>query len=234
MEFIEDDPGTNLMCGYSQNRRTGEFEYGHLASGNTVKSEGKKQTTPYYGGRVCDHWRELIPVGEHYISVSALADRPKSGYTQYPDMGVYVSNQWARMFPGLHGIGIAVPSTYKAIICDWPDFGVVVVNDLRWLVLYTVECIKAGMDVDIGCHGAHGRTGTLLACVIAYLEGCTADAAIKATRERHCKKAIETKGQENLVRAFCGEPEKITLYRKEWILDLGSFPALKAERVEVR
>jgi len=212
MEFIpEDTQPLSATCGYHA---------GIPKSYNKAWYQTTGQQTQAVG-RTCDHWRDPVKVGEHYITVSAWSDRPKTpDMAPYPDMGVYVADNWMRNFNGFMGVGVAIPNKYKALICDWPDFGVVELEEVQWLVLYAVDCLEKGMDVDIGCVGGHGRTGTLLACIIAYLEGCNTSKAITRVHTRHCKKAIESKSQVNLIRAFCDEPIPEKVMVKEWCLYL--------------
>jgi protein-tyrosine phosphatase len=92
-----------------------------------------------------------------------------------------------------------------ATFVAWPDFGVIDVDALRLLVDAIREQLDAG-PVEIGCLGGHGRTGTLLAAVIADVEGLGAAAAIRAARERYCAHAVETPAQERLLHEFAGDP----------------------------
>jgi len=236
MEFIENGqvlPQQGKMdCGYYG----GTYHAGIPTSYSGYKGE----TLGTHVGRVCDHWRVPIRIGDHWITLSAWSDKPKKAADElpYPDVGVYVADIWTRNFGGFMGIGLNIPNKYSALICDWPDYGVVTLDEVRWLVLFIDDCLNNGMDVDIGCHGAHGRTGTLLGCLIAYYEECTSSQAITAVHKRHCAKAIESKGQANLIRAFCGEPEKVKNWCKEWCLYLSGRntpkPELEASMVEER
>lgn len=53
--------------------------------------------------------------------------------------------------------------------------------------------LKLGKKVHIGCIGGHGRTGTVLAALVAQINK-EAD-AISWVRENYCKKAVESKAQ---------------------------------------
>ena len=53
----------------------------------------------------------------------------------------------------------------------------------------------------MGCFGAHGRTGTLLASILVY-EGYTATDAINKVRKDYCDRAIENKKQEDLIQLY--------------------------------
>ncbi len=61
------------------------------------------------------------------------------------------------------------------------------------LVDFICEQLKAGLKVHVGCIGGHGRTGTLLAAVVAVLMG--EKDAIQYVRKHYCSKAVETGSQ---------------------------------------
>lgn len=65
------------------------------------------------------------------------------------------------------------------------------------LVNLIISTLAQGKKVHVGCIGGHGRTGLVIAAVVAKL-GIDHD-AIGWTRENYCKNAIETKAQENFV-----------------------------------
>jgi hypothetical protein len=58
--------------------------------------------------------------------------------------------------------------------------------------------LAAGKKVLVFCIGSHGRTGTVLASLIALLEPDVRD-PIKMARSRHCHKAVETYDQAKFV-----------------------------------
>ncbi|MPY81655.1 MAG: hypothetical protein GEV04_25480, partial [Actinophytocola sp.] len=102
-----------------------------------------------------------------------------------PDYGLYLDRRWQPPWPHGH--------------LDWPDFGVPeeaepVVGALRSVL----DKARAGQQVEIGCLGGHGRTGTALAC-LAILSGHPARDAVTWVRTRYCAKAIETPEQETFV-----------------------------------
>lgn len=82
---------------------------------------------------------------------------------------------------------------------DWPDFGVPgdpapVVAALRSLLTRA----RAGSEVELGCYGGHGRTGTALAC-LAVLCGHAPDEAVRWVRAAYCERAVATQEQEAFV-----------------------------------
>jgi hypothetical protein len=98
-----------------------------------------------------------------------------------PDFGVYLDTRWQPPWPHVH--------------VDWPDFGVpadpqAVLSSLSAALIRA----KAGERVEIGCWGAHGRTGTALAC-LAVLTGCAPADAVAWVRSGYCEQAVETADQ---------------------------------------
>ncbi len=105
-----------------------------------------------------------------------------------PDFGLYLDERWQPPWPHRH--------------LDWPDFGVpadprpvrAALEDLR-------QRARAGERVEIGCYGAHGRTGTALAC-LAVLCGRPAEGAVDWVRTTYCERAVETEEQASFVLRF--------------------------------
>lgn len=128
-----------------------------------------------------------LPSGAELWAVSFDTGDP---YTRerLPNFGLYLDEKWA---PPWDHVKVA-----------WPDFGVP--SDLEALrdQLSTVLArVKAGDLVEVGCLGAHGRTGTALAC-LAILDGCDPDSAVEWVKANYCEKAVETPEQAAFVRAF--------------------------------
>lgn len=105
-----------------------------------------------------------------------------------PDFGLYLDRRWEPPWPHAH--------------LDWPDFGLPVDTDglLDTLGRLLVRA-RQGERVEIGCWGAHGRTGTALAA-LAVLTGRPPDEAVAWVRETYCAKAVETPEQEAFVTAL--------------------------------
>jgi protein-tyrosine phosphatase len=125
----------------------------------------------------------------------------------YPDFGVYLATQW-KLDLGMYWTNgayvkrIAQNRPYPAIIVDVPDMKAPPVAVLNTLVEIIVSKMKQGKLVDIGCIAGHGRTGTLLACLIARKEHLDGRAAIAAARERYCPMAVENREQEQAVSEY--------------------------------
>lgn len=85
---------------------------------------------------------------------------------------------------------------WRAEHIDWPDMSLPTKLEVAFeQILAATELALTGVDVEFGCIGAHGRTGTALAVVNVIL-GCEAQEAISHVRNNHCKHAIETPRQE--------------------------------------
>jgi protein-tyrosine phosphatase len=80
-----------------------------------------------------------------------------------------------------------------------PDFQPPGPDSASFLREQVIPALEAGKKVLIFCLGSHGRTGTIIAGLIALLEPETED-PIAAVRERHCEKAVETRAQAAWVR----------------------------------
>ena len=107
-----------------------------------------------------------------------------------PDHGLYLDPRWRPPWAHDH--------------LEWPDFGVPadpvpVVAALRSLL----DRARAGEQVEVGCLGGHGRTGTALAC-LAVLGGHPAGDAVAWVRANYCGKAVETAEQEAFVAGLGG------------------------------
>ena len=102
-----------------------------------------------------------------------------------PDFGVYLDHRWQPPWAHVH--------------VDWPDFGVPASkDDLLSVLRSALERARDGAHVELGCWGAHGRTGTALAC-LAVLTGVAPGEAVDWVRRAYCEGAVETPEQEAFV-----------------------------------
>lgn len=144
-----------------------------------------------HGHRVFEAHRHLDPVVlPDGTQVTAASFDPAAPYARAgdPDYGLYLDRRWQP--PWEHGHA------------DWPDFGVPAEAEAVTMALTDVwERARAGQQVEVGCLGGHGRTGTALAC-LAVLAGRPAGDAVAWVRASYCAKAVETPGQEAFIAAF--------------------------------
>ena len=135
--------------------------------------------------------RTLVALPDGSVVVAASFD-PNDPYTREdpPDFGLYFDRHWS--------------PPWQHAQFDWPDFGVPASTaDLRNALAGLHERSRRGERVELGCLGAHGRTGTALAC-LAVLAGVPASSAVAWVRRAHCEKAVETPDQAALVASFGG------------------------------
>lgn len=131
-----------------------------------------------------------MPDGSTITAVSFDEADPYSR-DEPPDFGLYLDHRWSPPWPHVH--------------VDWPDFGVPADPDV--LVAALVDLLERARHqerVEIGCLGAHGRTGTALAAA-AELCGLPPQEAVAWVRTTYCDQAIETAEQEEFVAALTPE-----------------------------
>ena len=95
-------------------------------------------------------------------------------------------------------------SSGKIIYVAWPDWGTIEQDLFKWLINIAMQALNRGKSVEIGCIGSHGRTGTLLAGIVASIEDLRPKESIAKVRLEYCKRAIETKGQEKMIYDLAG------------------------------
>lgn len=99
-----------------------------------------------------------------------------------PDWGLYFDWGWHPWWRAEH--------------IDWRDYGVPENFNIAFeQLLVAIEKCLDGKKVEMGCIGAHGRTGTALAAINVML-GCDPKEAIDHVRKHHCEHAIESTRQE--------------------------------------
>jgi len=94
--------------------------------------------------------------------------------------------------------------TYPVLAGTMVDFSPPPANWADFLNNQVIPLLAEGKRVLAFCIGSHGRTGTLLASLIAVLEPEIEDPIAEA-RKRHCVKAVETRAQAAAVFALRGQ-----------------------------
>lgn len=93
----------------------------------------------------------------------------------------------------------------QVLSLDWPDMTAPTWVGARfWLKLLSL----LPSHVCISCVGSHGRTGTAMACLMVA-NGMSPERAIATVREKHCKHAIETQGQQAYIHAMAKQIETL-------------------------
>lgn len=185
------------------------------SSSSTSSSSWSKGTTTHtFKKKDCKHWRDKIELAKGIIiHACAHRDHPtKNENWYYPEYGVYFASSWDDFSPNAYQ-----KNTYttawdgpvkpppggkdtgeaKVAVIDWPDFGAPRDTD------YTLETLEfilnkagEGKNVEVGCIGGHGRTGTALAAMLIMLGQDNADEAVKWVQTKYCEHAVESKSQE--------------------------------------
>ena len=176
----------------------------------TAEAEKKSyglDSDAYYGKPPCSHWMQEFKLKQGTIYPSAGRDQYKSHPDSLiPTVGCYLDSVWNHeniLYSGYHSSFETLTDYYEIpkVFIKWPDMGVIDVDTLDDVVNWCKAQIIEGEKLQIGCIGAHGRTGTLLAAILIR-EGATAEEAIKKVRGEYCTKAIESKAQENLLTRY--------------------------------
>jgi hypothetical protein len=145
------------------------------------------------------HWREEVKIGSYRVFASsfegwcfgAIAFICKIDIEPSQDFGVYLDEWWSDE-----------ETSYPKTILDWPDGGVIDIPLLDKTIDSIVTLLESGKNVEIASMEGHGRTGTVLACLLVALEHIEPEIAIKTLRGRYCELAVETPEQENLVAEY--------------------------------
>jgi len=122
----------------------------------------------------------ILPDGTPITAVSFAISEPYRR-DRIPDFGLYLDPRWSPPWPHAH--------------LEWPDFGVPTRADVVLAALGSLHGrARTGEHVEIGCLGAHGRTGTSLA-LLAISSGVPAASAVDWVRTEYCPLAVETSEQ---------------------------------------
>ena len=151
----------------------------------------------------CDHNLvpfEVAPNKSVYLSGSMTLKSKASG--PLPDTAIYLDSGW------LHDVILTNDATstlekgdLRIMYVKWMDHGVLTLDQLDVAVRFIINELERGDNVEIGCVGGHGRTGTLAAAVCVGL-GAAADDALIHLWDDYCDKAVETVPQEELVVSY--------------------------------
>ena len=170
-------------------------------------------------GTRCEHIHTPVKVGPYTVYTtgsSRIRSKDIRDGTYIPkDLGIHLdirswqSLRWVFPVPQ-YGRGAKVPRLFdeagrEIIYVRWPDFGTIGQDRFLRLIRIVGKALRDGRTVELGCIGAHGRTGTLLAGLLMDIGGLPAGEAIEAVRTRYCERAIENSTQERMLFTFGGE-----------------------------
>jgi protein-tyrosine phosphatase len=198
-----------------QNQQKQSTYKGGTTTTQTTVSAGNastvKQNAKYT--KWCTHYQQPFDLGDgEVIFASAYQDSPMS-YSNYgreiegfvPDVGFYLDSLWSDSRSLLVTPGSDFPivgrrqARQQTILFPWADRAAprdmnVFDDAVEWLF----SKIRDGKLVDTGCFASHGRTGTLLACMLVK-KGMPALQARNQVRDKHCMQAIEGIAQDRFI-----------------------------------
>lgn len=150
--------------------------------------------------RKCHHDQTPFVMGKETVYLSALKDADRNRVGKSVDLGVYLDPAW------LTG-RVAGLVTRPMLYLGWPDMQPFPSIGYLDLAIKRVGVfLEKGKRVEIGCIGGHGRTGSFVAALVIKRLGLDAKEAIKMVRSGYCEKAVETQGQERMLKKY-----------KEWL-----------------
>ena len=136
----------------------------------------------------------------HLSGSSSLNTEP--GIKELPTVGVYVDDGWLEgRLASNDGKELDVKQP-TSLYVGWGDFKAIEATVLAEAVEWVIPYLHNKQDIiEIACIGGHGRTGTFLAALMVR-EGWAPVEAIEYIRGGYCKKAIESKPQEELITEY--------------------------------
>lgn len=143
--------------------------------------------------RFCRHYFEEFSIDGFTIYCSALNNDRSHGSDLLsgdptPDFGLYADYKWR--------------PTWRNELINWPDFGVPKEPFIAIQQIHDAFYRSFNESVEIGCIGGHGRTGTILACMVSEHLDVSSDRAIDIVRDKYCHHAIESSSQEDFIEFY--------------------------------
>lgn len=163
---------------------------------------------------MCTHVYSPVSVGKHIVYATGSRYVRSDWYVPM-DLSIYLDvNSWgpirgAKPLPyekALSKMPVGWDNDGQFIFIRWEDFKTIGQDRLNRIVSTALRALDKGLSVEVGCIGAHGRTGSVLAALVARAEGLGTQEAIEEVRSRYCSLAVETVEQEKMLYEFCGEP----------------------------
>jgi hypothetical protein len=198
-EIVEGPPKTTFQSGWEK-----------WKAGNATPGAKLGGTTSTYKPK-CDkpHFDKVLgPEGYGYLRLSSV--RGGMYVDTDADYGLFFDRNWKRMSEGAVEFWNPKTGTDKTSIpdlsgdedmSDWPEMAFIDWPDMagppEWVERYATwahEQWKAGRNIQFGCYGAHGRTGTFLGMLL-HKAGMIGADIISDTRALSCEGTIESGAQ---------------------------------------
>ncbi len=179
----------------------------------TYATTGLQKTgTSYVGGQtwgysVCSHWQDPVEINGHKFLVTGILGGKGKGV--WPDFGIYLDYKWADYLELdliSWGSGVKGKTNHPVWLMNWKDYSDIPQEKFKKILDEIGRQWARGRNViEIGCLGAHGRTGTVLAGLLIQYEKMGAEEAITEIRKRHCIHAVESHCQKVMLYELAGE-----------------------------
>lgn len=142
----------------------------------------------------CRHYhKEFVLPNGLVMQASSMTGVVKRRH-KAPDFGLYLDAGWLSL------------AEWRSEFIRWPDYGTPKHAEAAVeAIIEAYQRITEGWLVETGCIGGHGRTGTVLACMVVMAGETDPEAAMRYVWKNYCHEAIESKAQMDFVRWFAGE-----------------------------
>jgi len=136
----------------------------------------------------CHHVMDEFKLSDRSVYATAWRNVDENKRLIVPDFGLYADFKWR-------------PPARNEFI-DWPDFSIPNNIKLSYQQIINAYHLSKNMIVEVGCIGAHGRTGTILACMNVLDSDMNGYEAIVDVKKRYCEHAVETQSQAKFIEVF--------------------------------
>ena len=151
----------------------------------------------------CNHYQEPVIIGDETIFVTGSQYLPERGYVPMGNAIFLDKASWTK--------ALADPEARDTDIFDWPDFQAIDLEDFQQLLTDISQGLVRDHQMEIGCIGGHGRTGTVLAGMLIATQDFDSINAVEEIRDTYCQKAVETKSQHDLLNQLAASGFRIML-----------------------
>jgi hypothetical protein len=182
-------------CGVTRSHMSEPWKFISMVKEDSKTTKTTTKATTNYGSgyssshtyaswwHKCRHYEEKVTFPNGVEIYASSMNDSRSKRKMIPDFSLYADWSWHPSWRNEH--------------IDWPDFDIPADDDSALEAIVDMyNKAEEGWNVEVGCIGGHGRTGTILA-VMALLSGIkNPNEAIVWVRKNYCAEAIESGIQE--------------------------------------
>jgi len=179
----------------------------------------KPKGSSWKTGQRCFHTHPALKIGEHYVFGGSCST------PVHDDCDIYIGLDWTmaeheKRLPWVEGHSIH----YKITDGQAPKNP----DEFKALITWLAARIEKGDKVHIGCIGGHGRTGLVLAALVAQMT--SEKDPITYVRENYCEKAVESTTQVKFLMTHFGAAE-VKGSKSGWLNKAGSVVLMSRNEV---